>query len=466
MNLAADTLPDDPGRLKAMLITERLQGERLEQIVKELQRHRFGRRAETLPEDQLLLALEEVEQGVAADEMGAPALKTERATRRRTHRGSLLAHPRRIGTFADIGDKACPFCRRAVHVAGEEVAERLNIVPAQFRALVTRRPRYGCRACESTVVQAPAPARLTYGSMLTEATVAHVLVFNYADHLPLYRHAQIYACQGVHPDRSTLADWVGWAAFLLRQVTSDCSDIERHRPSSLPVKLGRRCLIPAEGRRRPASASPLPGQPVMARGDRLHRLCLCARPQGRAAHRPSQGLCRILLVDRYGGYKVLAEKGDVPLAFCGAHVHRRLYELAAAGPAPIATEMLQRIAARYQFEIEIRVRPAGVRRLAFQDRIKPVLDALVPFLRQKLQLISRKTKLPEAIRYTLSRWEGFCRFTDNCRVEIDNDTIERSIRALMLETNDEWAVSRRYMTLETLGVVSDNPLVRLPVLAA
>ncbi len=55
MTLAADTLPDDPGTLKAMLIAERLQVERLEQIIKELQRHRFGRRAETLPEDQLLL---------------------------------------------------------------------------------------------------------------------------------------------------------------------------------------------------------------------------------------------------------------------------------------------------------------------------------------------------------------------------------------------------------------------------
>lgn len=69
MTLAADTLPDDPSTLKAMLIAERLRAKRLEQIIKELQRHRFGRRAETLPEDQLLLGLEEVEQGVAADEI-------------------------------------------------------------------------------------------------------------------------------------------------------------------------------------------------------------------------------------------------------------------------------------------------------------------------------------------------------------------------------------------------------------
>lgn len=82
-------------------------------------------------------------------------------------------------------------------------------MPAQFRVIVTRRPKYACRSCEEAVVQAPAPSRLIEGGIPTEATVAHVLVGKYADHLPLYRQAQIYARQGVNLDRSTLADWVG-----------------------------------------------------------------------------------------------------------------------------------------------------------------------------------------------------------------------------------------------------------------
>ncbi len=68
------------------------------------------------------------------------------------------------------------------------------------------------------MVQAPASARLIEGGIPTEATVAQVLVSKYADHLPLYRQTQIYARQGVNLDRSTLADWVGRAAFLLRPV--------------------------------------------------------------------------------------------------------------------------------------------------------------------------------------------------------------------------------------------------------
>ena len=91
-------------------------------------------------------------------------------------------------------------------------------MPAQFRVIITRRPKYACRSCTDGVTQAPAPARLIPGGMPTEATVAHVLVSKYADHLPLYRQARIYSRQGVDPDRSTLADWVGRAAFELRPV--------------------------------------------------------------------------------------------------------------------------------------------------------------------------------------------------------------------------------------------------------
>ena len=215
------TLPDDLGLLKTMLLVERAESDRLRQIIKELQRHRFGRRAETLPEDQLLLALEEVEQVEAAGEAEVektPAERAARAAKRRANRGALPAHLPRIERVVDLEDRTtCPCCAGALHRIGEDVAERLDIVPAQFRVLVVRRPRYACRTCE-TVVQAPAPARLIEGGLPTEATVAQVLVSKYADHLPLYRQAQIYARQGVALDRSTLADWVGRAAFLLRPV--------------------------------------------------------------------------------------------------------------------------------------------------------------------------------------------------------------------------------------------------------
>jgi transposase len=218
----AEPLTNDPIALQAMLAAERAENERLRQIIKELQRHRFGRRAESLPVDQLLLGLEEVEQveaeGLAAEEAADPAKLEARVRKRRANRGSLPAHLPRIEQVIDIPDKTCPCCKGMLHVMGEDRSERLDIVPAQFRVIVTRRPKYACRSCEEVVVQAPAPSRLIEGGIPTEATVAHVLVSKYADHLPLYRQSQIYARQGVNLDRSTLADWVGKAAFLLRPI--------------------------------------------------------------------------------------------------------------------------------------------------------------------------------------------------------------------------------------------------------
>src|SRR3954462_1453320 len=102
-----------------------------------------------------------------------------------------------------VASTACPCCAGPLHRISEDVSERLDIVPAQVRVLVIHRPKYACRACEDGVVQAPAPARLIEGGLPTDGTVAQVLVSKYADHLPLYRQAQIYARQGLTLDRST-----------------------------------------------------------------------------------------------------------------------------------------------------------------------------------------------------------------------------------------------------------------------
>ena len=436
--ILADALPDDPGTLKAMLLAERARAERLEQIIKELQRHRFGRRAETLPEDQLLLGLEDVEQVAASSEAEsedtAPAERTGRTAQRRTNRGSLPAHLPRIEMLVDIEDHTCPCCRNALHRIGEDRSERLDIIPAQLRVLVVRRPKYACRACEEFVVQAPAPARLIEGGLPTEATVAQVLVSKYADHLPLYRQAQIYARQGINLDRSTLADWVGRAAWLLRPVHERLLMRLKSSTKLFADETTAPVLDPGRGRTkigqlwayarddRPWGGADPPGVAYVYAPDRK-----AERPIAHLA-----GFKGILQVDGYGGYRALAERGDVQLAFCWAHVRRRFYELATAGPAPIANEALKRIAELYAVETEIRGRSADERRALRQEKSRPILDELEPWLRTKLGLISQKIKLAEAIRYALTRWEGLTRFIDDGRIEIDSNVVERSIRPIAL----------------------------------
>ena len=139
MTMTADELPDDLNALKAMVLSREAENARLRQIIKELQRHRFGRRAETLPEDQLLLGLEEAEQveaaGLEEKEQASHALRQARVVKRRTNRGSLPAQLPRVEVVVDIDDHACPCCRNDLHRIGEDVSEKLDIVPAQFSAL-------------------------------------------------------------------------------------------------------------------------------------------------------------------------------------------------------------------------------------------------------------------------------------------------------------------------------------------
>ena len=114
------------------------------------------------------------------------------------------------------------------------------------------------------------------------------------------------------------------------------------------------------------------------------------------------------------------------------HVRRRFYELAAAGPAPIASEALQNIAKLYAIETDIRGRSADVRRAVRHEKSRPLVDTFEAWLRTKLTLISQKSKLAEAIRYALSHWKGLVRFLDDGRIEIDSNIVERSIRPIAL----------------------------------
>ena len=213
-------LPEDPAALQAILRAALAEIERLRFQLAGLQRNRFGRRSEKLADETAQQATEELEQSVA-EKMAALEAVAKAKTRppagkpAKRNRGALPAHLPRVEVIVDVEDKACACCGGSLHQIGEDQAEMLDYVPAQFRVRLIRRPRYGCRACENAVVQAAAPDRPIDGGMATEALIAQVLIGKYGDHLPLYRQSQIFARQGIELDRSTLCNWVGRACWWL-----------------------------------------------------------------------------------------------------------------------------------------------------------------------------------------------------------------------------------------------------------
>jgi transposase len=476
MTLALDTLPEDAESLRAFIAAlaadrgewvarcgqleqeqaawhqekaalaaevERLEANnaRLDHIVMVLRRGRFGRSSERLTEEQINLALEDVETGIAAED--AKAEKQSEAARRhgtknrRANRGRLPAHLPREEVVIEPESKTCP-CGCALHVIGEDVSERLDRIPARLRVIVTRRPKYACRACTDGVTQAPAPARLIEGGMPTEALVADVLVSKYAWHLPLYRQAQILETEGISIDRGTLANWVGFAAFELAPLHDRL--VAMLKSSAKLFADETRCPVLDPGRRRTKTGWLW----AIARDDRPWGST--APPAVAYLYAPGRGIehavrhlagfSGVLQVDGYTVYKALTDPmraGAPPtLAFCWAHWRRRFYEIAKGGNAPIAEEALARIGRLYEIDADIRGRSADERRAERQARSKPIIDDLRPWLEQQLRRISKGATIAKDIRYGLSHWEGLTRFLDDGRVELDNNTVERSIRPIAL----------------------------------
>ena len=484
MMLVPDDLPDDAETLKAMILAaraeaavlradkerldaerERLahegdvlaaevdrltaQNERLDHIVSVLRRAQFGRRSEKISDDQIELALEDVETAFgaedAAQEKVEPIARREGTEARRANRGHLPKHLPREEVVISPAATSCPCCGGDLHVIGEDVSERLDKVPAKLRVIITRRPRYACRSCEKTgsdktagVIQAPAPARLIPGGLPTEALVADVLVSKYADHLPLYRQAQILAREGVHLNRSTLAHWVGFAAYELGPLHARLVEILKASGKLFADETRCPVLDPGRGRTKTGYLWAIARDDRPWGGTDPPAVAYIYAPGRGTEHaiRTLAGFSGVLQVDGYAAYDAVADgkrtNTPVRLALCWSHFRRRFYEIAKSGNAPIATEALARIGALYTIETEISGRSADERRAVRQQRTRPLMNELYEWLEEQLRRVPGRSPLAGAMRYGVRHRDGLGQFLDDGRIEIDTNAVERAIRPIAL----------------------------------
>jgi transposase len=449
-------LPQDAEALRALVlatfaerdaaVTERdilqAQNDRLRHLLLKLTRMQFGARSERLPEEQLQLGLEALEQAIAKDEAEAekkqdPELREGNAARRRANRGALPAHLPRIEVTLAPEDTACPCCRAEMTVIGEDSSERLDVIPAQFRVIVTKRPKLACRACPGTVVQAPAPPRLIEGGIPTEALVAHVAVSRYADHQPLYRQAQIMARQGVIIDRSTLSFWMGYAAAEIAPVVTRLREMMLASTRIFADETVVPVLDPGRGRTKQGYFWAIARDDRPWGGNDPPAVVYNYAPGRGHAHADALlgGYRGILQCDGYAAYKKLAgsrtDNSAITLAFCWSHVRRGFYDLAKT-KAPIAMEALTRIAGLYEIEERVRGKSAAERLALRQAESKPLVADLRVWFEAQIGKLPARGPTAEAIRYALNHWDGLERFLEDGRIELDNNSVERAMRPVAL----------------------------------
>ena len=414
-----------------------LRNEQLKLRLARLLRERFGASSERLRGEieQLELLLGEFEEQVAEamppepEEPVAPP-ETETQRRKPVRKPLPATLPRDVVEHA--APCACPKCGGALRPLGEDVTEVLDYVPGSFRVIRHVRPKLSCRGCES-IAQAPAPSLPIHRGLASPGLLAHVLVAKYCDHLPLYRQAEIYAREGVELDRSTMADWVGQSARLMRplveavglhvmsaeRVHADDTTVPVLDPGRGKTKTGRLwCYARDDG--------PFGGKAAPA-------VLYCYSPDRKGEH-PRAHLASfhgILQADGYAGYAGLYDRG-VTEAACWAHARRNFFDVHAATQSPLALEALQRIAALYAIEATIRGQPPDARLAARIAQSAPLFTALRQWLEKTQARIPGKSELAKAIRYTLSRWQALTLVLRDGRACIDNNAAERSMRPMVL----------------------------------
>jgi len=458
MSLATADLPSDPEALRAFALAcqaelkaaqlsvqlRSLEIEKLKFEIARLRRMQFGRSSERITRriEQLELRLEELETGAAeevtkaeAEERAAPI--PERAMPKRKPLPEHL--PRQEMVHEPEGDGACtcPACGAGMAKLGEDVTEVLDYVPGRFQVIRHVRPKYACKACDA-ITQAPAPALPTPRGRATPATLAHLLVSKYCDHLPLYRQSEIYGRDGVDLDRSTLCDWVGQAAWLLLPIVEGIRrhvfSAEKIHGDDTPVPV----LAPGTGKTKTGRLW------VYVRDDRP--FCGQAPPAAAYFFSPDRGgehparhmasFSGFLQADGYAGFEALFDAargnpGPLTEVACWAHCRRKFFDVWEATKSPVAKEALDRIGALYGIEEKARFAPPA-ERLAHRTATGPLLEAVFDWAESAVAKLSAKSALAEAFRYTIKRRGALSRFVTDARLEIDNNIAENAMRAIAL----------------------------------
>jgi transposase len=463
MATAPDQLPKDVDALKAALIetqaklseaNAKLSGAHaviahLQLVIDKMKRAMFGPRSERSQRllDQLELQLEETAATAGEDEVKAQSagIRVESFVQRKAARRDFPDHlPRR--RIVHPAPTFCPCCGGSnLSKIGEDVTETLDVVPRQWFVTEHVREKFSCRSCEK-ITQPPAPFHAIARGFAGPSLLAMILVDKYANHQPLNRQSDRFACEGIDLSVSTMADHVGASTATL---TPLYELIKAHVFAAERVH-GDDTTVPVLAK-------------VKTRTGRIWTYVRDDRPFGGAAppaavffyspdragihpQRHLAGYCGILQADAYAGFNALytpdRQPGPITEAGCWAHARRKLFELADIASkarnqkrttiSPIAFEAVRKFDAIFALERSINGLSPAERLAVRRKDIAPLVDDLIEWMRRERAKLSRHNEVAKAMDYMLRRVDVFTRFLDDGRICISNNAAERELRGIAL----------------------------------
>ncbi|MBI2792223.1 MAG: IS66 family transposase [Gammaproteobacteria bacterium] len=326
--------------------------------------------------------------------------------------------------------KECQYCRHCqgqLHQIGKEVSEQLEYVPSSFKVKEIVRYKYGCRHCEIGVSIALKPGRRGKQIKAGPGLLAYLLVSKYCYHLPLYRLEQMFKHQGYPISRSTLCDWVSYAAQKL----------------TLAVEKIKAAVLTQNKINTDDTVLPVQDPQVKGR-TRTGRMwvytneagCVYEYTPSRSRDGPSNFLKNYqgtIQADGYSGYNECCALENIHRAGCWAHVRRKFYDVAQllkeAGKPHVALAYIQRL---YKIEREIISFGFEHKKQLRQKYAQPILDEFKKWLKIQGALILPKSSFANAIQYTLKFWKELSRYCEDGHIDIDNNAAERAMRPVAL----------------------------------
>jgi transposase len=436
----------------------KLKDAKIEKITFELarlKRWKFGASAEAMSAEQRRL----FEETCAEDEAdlqeqlrqlqgeGKADTDTQNKSKRKPCREKLPDHLRRVEHRHEPAQTTCPTpgCGSAMQRVGEDVSERLDVVPAEFFVHRHIYGKWACRCCQrkgvGRLVQEPVEPSIIDGGIPASGLVAYTLISRFVDHLPYYRQQAINARSGVHTPRSTLAQWSGQAGAALgplfeahRRFVLECAHLH---VDETPVSM----LDPGAGKTKRAyvwgyargAFDPTPGV--------VYDFCLGRGAQyplaflgGHDEHPPWTGT---LTRDEYAVYDSVmrAVPGRIA-AGCLAHARRKYDQLLRdGGKSAVAAEAIARIAAIYRLERELATLGAQERLTERQNRARPLWDQLHEWLILERRRVPDGSATARALDYSLNSWSALVRNLEDGNVNVDNNSLENLMRP--------WAMGRK-----------------------
>jgi transposase len=443
MEIDPHNLPNDAAALQQMVLSllEELDSKerrltRVQHMLAQLLRWRYGQKRERVDENQLFLfAAAAVHAG--RDEVLAPKQENAEAAAPRPkakgHGRQTLPKslPRRRVVF-DLEDqeRQCPKCRGELKHIGEEISERLEYVPATFHVIEEACQKYVCaKGC--TVVTAQKPAAPIDKGLPGPGLLAHVAVSKYGDHLPLHRQEEIYQRQGVELSRQTMCDWMRQSAELV----SPLFELMKQQVLSSKAVQTDDAPVPVLDLELPRTRT---GRIWTYVGDQDHPYTVYDYTPTRSRDGPDTFLKEFngyLQADAYSGYDQLyadPERRVVEVA-CWAHARRHFYE---AQSSDVMRSMVMLAYIRLLYDVEREARDRNLRgeerRVLRQARSRPILDDIRAYLEAEQPKVLPKSPEGQAMAYALSNWAALVRYCEDGNLEIDNNGAERSLRGVVV----------------------------------